>query len=377
MVVIATKFDKLCPKISENVDHLFKSPRAKQAVANIASFHGVNSNQVFPVVNYIDEEERLHTKDQLALTALYWIYKSIEGYLTHHPDRKIIPDNWKAREDVLPDWTDDAEKRNLVSEKLTPFDDMNLRILLVGPVDSGKSSFIDSVHSALCGKIAWDASIMNPRAMTDHILSTTEKFKLYPVDYVDRDTGAKRRSGIRLGDTPGFQEQDGIKEDHINSIISGNVADGYKIINAIQDTQEDIQRDQSPGDKMHCVCFVFDCEKVQKGLPENIKRSMIKLRTIIFEKACPHIVLLTKCDKVSNSLKTSRRRIFEDGNVRECKERLKAEFGFRQQQIYPIVNYDDQNDVDKQTDRLILAAFFEILDLGKTHMESAEGQEKE
>ncbi|XP_060598704.1 interferon-induced protein 44-like [Ruditapes philippinarum] len=370
MVVIATKFDKLCPKISKNVDHLFKSPKAKQAVANIASFHGVNSNQVFPVVNYIDEEERLHTKDQLALKAVYRIYKLIE-------DRKIRPDHWKAREGVLPDWTDDAEKRNLVSEKLTPFDDMNLRILLVGPVDSGKSSFIDSVHSALCGKIAWDASIMNARAKTDHILSTTEKFKLFPVDYVDKDTGAKRRSGIRLGDTPGFQEQDGIKEDHVNSIISGNVADGYKIINAIQDTQEDLQRDQSPGDKMHCVCFVFDCEKVQKGLPENIKRSMIKLRSIIVEKACPHIVLLTKCDKVSDSLKTSRQRIFEDGNVRECKEILKKEFLFKQQQIYPIVNYDDQIDVDKQTDRLILAAFFEILDLRKKPMESAEGQGEE
>jgi uncharacterized protein YcgI (DUF1989 family) len=68
-------------------------------------------------------------------------------------------------------------------------------------------------------------------------------------------------------------------------------------------------------------------------------------------------VLLTKCDKVSNSLKTSTKRIFEDGTVRECKERLKTELGFRQQQIYPIVNYFDQNDVDKQIDRLILGMY--------------------
>jgi hypothetical protein len=68
-------------------------------------------------------------------------------------------------------------------------------------------------------------------------------------------------------------------------------------------------------------------------------------------------VLLTKCDKVSNSLKTGRRRIFDDGNVRGCKDSLMTEFYFKQQQIYPIINYDDQNDVDKHTDRLILGIF--------------------
>jgi hypothetical protein len=94
MVVIATKFDKLCPTISETIGHLFKSPKAKNAVANIAKFHGVNIEQVLPVVNNIQafpvvnknhEEERLKAKDQLALKALYRIYESLEGYLAYHP----------------------------------------------------------------------------------------------------------------------------------------------------------------------------------------------------------------------------------------------------------------------------------------------------
>ncbi|XP_060575667.1 interferon-induced protein 44-like [Ruditapes philippinarum] len=374
MVVIATKFDKLCPKISENVAHLFKSPKAKKAVDAIAGFHGVNKNQVLPVVNYTDEEEGLDAKDQLALKALNRIYQLIEGYLTHHPDIKFVPDGWKDREDALPVWKDDVEKGNQLSEKLTPFDDRNLRILLVGPVDSGKSSFIDSVQSALRSKITADASIRFARTTPENLSSTTEKFKLFPVDYVDNDTGLLRRSGIRLGDTPGFQEQDGIKEDHVKFIISGNVPDCYKIINGIQDTQDDFQRNPLPGDKIHCVCFVFDCEKVQKGFTESIKTSMKRLQQMIVEQGCPHIVLLTKCDKVSNSLKTGRRRIFDDGNVRGCKDRLMTEFYFKQQQIYPIINYDDQNDVDKHTDRLILAAFFKILELGKNHMERADGQ---
>jgi septin family protein len=74
---------------------------------------------------------------------------------------------------------DDVEKRNLLSEKMTPFDDKNLRILLVGPVDSGKSSFIDSVQSALRNKITADASIRFARTTPENLSSTTEKVSLH------------------------------------------------------------------------------------------------------------------------------------------------------------------------------------------------------
>ncbi|XP_060589018.1 interferon-induced protein 44-like [Ruditapes philippinarum] len=303
------------------------------------------------------------------------MYQSIEGHLKHHTDMKVVPEGWKSRQDVLPDWRDDIEKRNLLSERMLPFEGRNLRILLVGPVESGKSSFIDSVQSALRSKIVLNTNTGSAGAMTDNPVSTTEKFKLYNIEYVDKDTGATRRSGIYLGDTPGFQEQDGIKEDHVKFIISGNVPDGFKIINGIQDSQDDFQRDPQPGDKIHCVCFVFDCEKILKGLSEAIRTSMRKLRRDLIDKGCPYIVILTKCDKVSNSLKTGRQRIFLDSKINECKDKLKGEFGFRQQQVYPIVNYEEQNVVDKQTDRLILAAFFEILELGNSHMERAAQQE--
>jgi hypothetical protein len=48
------------------------------------------------------------------------------------------------------------------------------------------------------------------------------------VEYVDND-GTTRRSGIRLGDTPGLHEKDGIKEEHVNLIINGSMPDGYKV----------------------------------------------------------------------------------------------------------------------------------------------------
>jgi heterodisulfide reductase subunit B len=72
---------------------------------------------------------------------------------------------------------------------------------------------------------------------------------------------------------------------------------------------------------------------------------------------CPFVVLLTKCDQVSKSLNSGRQSIFEDNDVKDCMQRLVEEFGFKQYQIHPIVNYNDHNIVDKEIDRLILGKF--------------------
>lgn len=372
MVIIATKFDLLCPKISENIGHLFKSPKAEKAAADIADFHGISKNLVLPVVNYVDETTPIKAKDDLALNAIHTIVNTTQAYLKHHTERKKNNlDNWTDRENRLRDWKNDDEKRKIISEILSPFDGRVLKILLVGPVASGKSSFIDSVNSAIQNKIVVHASIGSATVTAENPLSTTEKFKLNSIDYPPDNTAAIRRSGVYVGDIPGFQEQDGIKDDHIKFIMDGNVPDGYKIINGIQDTQRDLQRDPSPDDKIHCVCFVFDCVSILKGLSETMRTTIQHMLRLVYEKDYPHIVLLTKCDIVSHSWSTGRQRIFEDKNVRLCKEKIQEEFRFRQQLIFPIVNYEDQNVVDKQTDRLILAALSKILYLGKRYMDTA------
>ena len=42
--------------------------------------------------------------------------------------------------------------------------------------------------------------------------------------------GTEINSRVYLGDTPGFQDVDGVTVDHINFIINGNVPDKYKVI---------------------------------------------------------------------------------------------------------------------------------------------------
>ena len=42
--------------------------------------------------------------------------------------------------------------------------------------------------------------------------------------------GTETNSRVYLGDTPGFQEHDGVTDDHVKFIINGNVPDKYKVV---------------------------------------------------------------------------------------------------------------------------------------------------
>ncbi|XP_060598691.1 uncharacterized protein LOC132752388 isoform X2 [Ruditapes philippinarum] len=354
MVVVATKFDKLCPNILTNFEHLFQCPEAKETVTKVAAFFGVPEKDVFPIVNYLEEKQKDDVKELLAVNAFHWIFETVESYLRHHKDLKVVPDDWSERETLLPKLKNEDDKRKVIKsiyESTLALENKTLRILVVGPTGSGKSSFIDSIASALCNEITFKAvGIGSACAMSDNATSATQKFKLYDMEYLD--DGYRRKSRVCIGDTPGFQEVGGITEDNVKLIMEGNVPDKYNIINGIQKTQKEFINEPSPCDKIHCVCFVFDCKTIQKE--------------------CPLVVVLTKCDEVSDLLRTEKRRVFTDKAVKKCKQEMLERFRFKQQLLFPVVNYVNENNVDLQADALLLAACMEMIKLGKRRLENLE-----
>lgn len=87
MVVVATKFDEICPKILKDAANLYTSPKALNAAKKIAHFFGVEEKLVFPVVNYVNEEEVTSEKEKLALQAMYAMVKLAKDYLENHQGR--------------------------------------------------------------------------------------------------------------------------------------------------------------------------------------------------------------------------------------------------------------------------------------------------
>ena len=84
MVVVATKYDELCPKISENADTVYKSPKARDTTKDVSTFFGIQEKFIFPVINYVNEEVISVGKNRLALQALYSMVEITKDYLETH-----------------------------------------------------------------------------------------------------------------------------------------------------------------------------------------------------------------------------------------------------------------------------------------------------
>ncbi|XP_053403957.1 interferon-induced protein 44-like [Mercenaria mercenaria] len=147
--VIVTKCDELCPLLSENVDHVYKCSKARDSVKKVAEFYGEAKTKVFPVVNYVDKEKTDIGIDRLAVQALHGMYKLVQAYLREHKGMKRKSDGWESRGTKVSDLCKPNAKEDVLmglQQEMSKLQDRKLRVLLVGPVNAGKSSFIDLIN---------------------------------------------------------------------------------------------------------------------------------------------------------------------------------------------------------------------------------------
>uniref|UniRef100_A0A671P3Z2 TLDc domain-containing protein n=1 Tax=Sinocyclocheilus anshuiensis TaxID=1608454 RepID=A0A671P3Z2_9TELE len=121
-------------------------------------------------------------------------------------------------------WT--AEQRAELMEIIRKYKPLvtsvsRVRILMIGPVGAGKSSFFNSINSIFMGRMTSKA--MSGSAGT----SLTTQFRTYPV----KDGRGGKPLPFVLCDTMGLEEQSGAGLDieDISSILQGHVPDRYKV----------------------------------------------------------------------------------------------------------------------------------------------------
>ncbi|XP_045176834.2 uncharacterized protein LOC123537242 [Mercenaria mercenaria] len=229
IAVIATKIDELCPLVSGNVDHVYKCSKARDAAKRVADFYGVPLTHVFPVVNYVNEEENDVEIDRLALQAVHGTYKLMHTRFSEHKGLVKMSSEWEKRVTKLPNLNDSKAKEEVLKElqhELTKLQDRKLRVLLVGPANSGKSSFIDSLTSALTDDIAFTVAGSYSSGSNLKNCSSTKMFKMYEVNHKLLDN-----SNVYFGDSPGFQDKGGITRQDVNFILDGHVPNNYQVYN--------------------------------------------------------------------------------------------------------------------------------------------------
>lgn len=245
----------------------------------------------------------------------------------------------------------------LSSYSPSPWDVPQARVLLLGPVGSGKSSFISSVQSVFDGRVT-------TRAMVGHGTSSSFTKKLQSFPLCARDKELSKATTLALCDMMGFG--DGVLSaptlQHILSVIRGHAPEGYKFRadEALSsDTEGYIKR---PGlrEQMHCVAFVLDASKLS-SYSKGICGTFQQLRRYISDMGVHQVVLLTHIDQICLDTAKDTSEVYKSTAIRQMIYKAAGLVGMSPSSVVPVRNYWYELDLDLSSDILLLKAMDHIL----------------
>ncbi|XP_053383601.1 interferon-induced protein 44-like isoform X3 [Mercenaria mercenaria] len=205
------------------------------------------------------------------------------------------------------DWNEkylDELKEEIVTFK--PVQDLQIseaRILMLGPVGAGKSSFYNTIDSIYRGRITQRAC----SGSAEQSLSTA----FNPTSPISPAS-------------PGFKS------------------------------------DPSTNDIVHCAVFVLDSTTLEV-LSSKVVEKMKGLRGLMNQKRIPQIILLTKIDKLCKEVEKNVSCVYHSPTVKQAVEKASQILGLPRAHVLPVKNYEDEAELDDNIDILALLALRKML----------------
>ncbi|KAM7317806.1 hypothetical protein ACRRTK_022543 [Alexandromys fortis] len=235
-----------------------------------------------------------------------------------------------------------------------PYGDLvpQARILLLGPIGAGKSSFVNSVKSIFKGSITHQAMVGCDRN------GISDNYRTYSIKYRGDDSPLP----FVLCDSLGLSQNAGLHTDDLASILTGHTPDRYQFNSKKPITPDHPNYIHDPllKDRIHCVVLVFDISSVEHlsyGMVAKIKR----IRKMLIKCGFLHVVLLTHVDRLELISKGNLIDIYNCEPVKLKLEAFHRDFGFAFSDILVVSNYVSEWDLDPVKGRLILLALRHIL----------------
>ncbi|KAK6320521.1 hypothetical protein J4Q44_G00096280 [Coregonus suidteri] len=253
-------------------------------------------------------------------------------------------------------WTED--RRETLMESISSYKPgceavSEARVLLLGPVGAGKSSFISSVQSVFTGRVTNRAMVGSSSA------SFTKKLQLFNI----RGRNPKQPTALVLCDVMGLGDgETGLTLHDTLAIIKGHAPEGHKFSPERPVRSETVGYVKKPSlkDKVHCVVFVVDASKVSsytKGLGATFQQ----LREHISDLGVHQVALLTHVDQVCQETARDITQVYNSRIVQQTMTKAGALLGMSTSYIVPVKNYSSELDIDENTDILLLSAVDHIL----------------
>uniref|UniRef100_A0A8C6SMU1 Si:ch211-197g15.10 n=1 Tax=Neogobius melanostomus TaxID=47308 RepID=A0A8C6SMU1_9GOBI len=229
-----------------------------------------------------------------------------------------------------------------------------VRVLLVGPVGAGKSSFFNSINSVFRGHVT-------SQAMAGcSVTSLTTQFRTYSVK-AGRDG---KPLPIILCDTMGLEDSSGagLDIDDISSILKGHVPNCYQFNSAAPLHSETPGYRKAPElrDKVHCVVYVLDACKISI-MPDKLEAKLNAVRRKANLIGIPQLALITKVDEACPLVKEDLTNVYKSGYIKDLLQEASGRLGLPLSCLLPVKNYSEEVELQVSVDVLLLSALLQML----------------
>ncbi|XP_045161344.2 interferon-induced protein 44-like [Mercenaria mercenaria] len=302
-------------------------------IGNSYNAQGKNTNQINNGNMYVTELE---------------VYKVETG-------RKQKPANDKKPWRQTRNWNE--QFLNEITEDIVAFKPVpglkvkDARILIVGPVGAGKSSFYNTINSIFRGRITQKACSGSAEQ------SLTTAYTPYKV---------KVKSGsplnFRLCDTRGLEESQGLDVLECNYLLDGNIPSYYQFnpTTVINPKTPGFKVNPSANDVIHCAVFVLDATTLEV-MSSKIIEKMKGFQDLMNQKGIPQTILLTKVDKLCKDVQRDVSLVFKSPEVEQHVEKASQLLGLPRANVLPVKNYENEHDLDDNISILALLALRQVL----------------
>ncbi|MCJ8749951.1 hypothetical protein PDJAM_G00193450 [Pangasius djambal] len=255
-------------------------------------------------------------------------------------------------------WTDtirESLRQEFVSYKLpSKYPVSRVKVLLLGPVGTGKSCFINSIRSTMYKRI-----VHLPNVGTA-VNGFTKKLNIY--DILGEKGGSP--TVLSLCDVMALGDDDstGLSFSDALAVIKGHVPRGYKFQPdvPVTDAVSGYKATPSLNEQVHCVLFVLDAFKLT-SYPSSLKSTLRKLNTTISDLGIPQLILLTHVDQVCPAVQEDLKYVYSSRTVQDKMQKAAELVGLPLSYVLPVKNYVAQLTVDYMTDILLLSVVMSIL----------------
>ncbi|XP_071162520.1 interferon-induced protein 44-like [Mytilus edulis] len=286
--------------------------------------------------------------------------KDIEVYLVEDiPGDAPLEEPWRKTSNWNKKYFEELKEK---VETYKPLKELNVpqaRVLLVGQVGAGKTSFFNTINSVFRGYITRQACSGN----AEHSLTTV--YRMYQI----RNSVSGKPLNIRLHDTRGLEADQGMDAHGMCYLLDGNLPDRFQFNPSAPVTPDITGFVSTPqfADKIHCVVFVIDGSTVDV-MPEKVIEKMKGFQIHMNQRGIPQIVLLTKIDKVCEATSEDLSQVFFSPVVQETVDRVSQILGLPRSNILPVKNYESEIELQDNVNILTLLTLQQILNSADDYM---------